>query len=446
MEKITHKKNFRHWIQAAFFALTNGYAQGYIQGKIYRGNNKKICVPGLNCYSCPGALNACPIGSLQAVLNSRQFTVSCYVFGFIMAVGAFMGRFVCGWLCPFGLVQDLLYKIPIFKKIKNLPGHKYLKKLKYVILVLFVFLLSSIVKDVTGLGQPWFCEYICPSGTLFAGVPLVILNPNLQAAIGGRFFWKLFLLIFLLILSVKAYRPFCKYLCPLGALYGLCNPISLYRYKVDSDACIKCGACQKACNMDIKVWETPNSMECIRCGNCKTACPQHAITSTFEHVGRKFKENCVKKPQYEGENKNSSTKNIIAGTIFMLLNSFCLLIMTYILLAYILSDIMFLGNTIVAAIFKFMPYILGLIALIGVLCADVFYISSKQDGIGSLKAYWMQKHCVILLGIAVLIALLSMEPYFMVYGSESLIVNLVILIAMRLLSGKDWKKTDINLD
>ncbi|MDD2972006.1 MAG: 4Fe-4S binding protein [Lachnospiraceae bacterium] len=289
MERKVYKQTFRHVVQAAFFALTNGYVQGFVTGKIYAGGNKKICVPGLNCYSCPGALYACPIGSLQAVLNSRQFSISCYVFGFLMMVGALMGRFVCGWLCPFGMVQDLLYKIPLCRKIKNLPGHKYLTKLKYVILVVFVFLLSSLVKDITGLGQPWFCEYICPSGTLFGGIPLVILNPQLRTAIGFRFIWKVLVLLVIVLMAVKVYRPFCKYLCPLGALYGLCNPISLYRYQVDQEACVKCGACQKACDMDIKVWETPNSVECIRCGKCKNACPTHAITTTCETFSRRWK-------------------------------------------------------------------------------------------------------------------------------------------------------------
>ena len=117
------QKNIRLWFQAAWFAVTNGYAKGFLEGKIYKGQIKYVCVPGLNCYSCPGALGSCPIGSLQAVLDSGKFRVSCYVFGFLTLFGALLGRFVCGWLCPFGLVQDLLHKIPLFRKKKNMPGH-----------------------------------------------------------------------------------------------------------------------------------------------------------------------------------------------------------------------------------------------------------------------------------------------------------------------------------
>lgn len=287
-KKARKPSTFRHWFQAAFFALTNGYAQGFVQGKIYNGENKALCVPGLNCYSCPGAYYACPIGSLQAVLNSRNFTVSCYVFGFIMVVGALFGRLVCGFLCPFGLVQDLLYKIPFVKKMKNLPGHRYLKYLRYVMLVVFVLLLSGLIANDAGTGKPWYCEYICPSGTLFAGIPLVAANPALQASIGWRFALKIAILVVILLLCVLSFRPFCKYLCPLGALYGVCNPVSFYRYRVNQEKCVSCGACQKACNMDIKVWAHPNSTECIRCGECKAACPTHAITSTWEDWKSRF--------------------------------------------------------------------------------------------------------------------------------------------------------------
>ena len=81
---------------------------------------------------------------------------------------------------------------------------------------------------------------------------------------------------------MKYYRPFCKYLCPLGAVYGWFNPIALYRLRVDEDKCVKCSACQKACGMDIPVWEKPNSVECIRCGDCRAVCPTGAIEATAE--------------------------------------------------------------------------------------------------------------------------------------------------------------------
>lgn len=275
------KSRMRLWVQIVFTAVTNGYLLGFLTGRIYTGPTKAVCVPGLNCYSCPGALGACPIGSLQAVLGSRNYKFSFYVVGFLLFFGSLFGRFVCGWLCPFGLAQDLLYKIPFFKKRKNLPGHKALIWAKYVILVLFVILLPLLAVDFIGQGDPWFCKYICPSGTLTAGIPLVLLNENLKLAVGNLFFWKAAILIVLLILTLWVYRPFCKYLCPLGAVYSFFNPVALYRYQIDESACTKCGKCKKACKMDIKVWEKPNSLECIRCEDCVRACPTQAIRRRY---------------------------------------------------------------------------------------------------------------------------------------------------------------------
>lgn len=268
-------------VQVAFTALTNGYFLGFAKGKIYRGNSKQICVPGLNCYSCPGAIGSCPIGSLQAVIGSRNYKFSFYIIGFLMIIGSLMGRFVCGWLCPFGLVQDLLYKIPFVKKIRKVPFDRYLRWLKYVILVVFVIVLPLSLTGYSGYGSPWFCKLICPSGTLLGGIPLVSTNPGLQKIIGGLFIWKVSVLAFLLVLSILIYRPFCKYLCPLGAVYGIFNRFSLYRYEIDDAKCNKCGLCHKKCDMNVKVYENPNSAECIRCGKCMKACPKGAIHTTL---------------------------------------------------------------------------------------------------------------------------------------------------------------------
>jgi len=287
LDKMKKHQCLRCFAQAAWFALSNGYGKGFLQGKIYRGSTKAICLPGLNCYSCPGALGACPIGSLQAVLGSSSFKFSCYVLGFLALFGVLLGRFVCGWLCPFGWVQDMLYKIPLFKKRKNMPGHRWLKWLKFVILAVFVIILPSVVVGITGMGDPWFCKYICPSGLLFGGIPLTAMNESLRRACGLLFNWKLLLLLAVVILSIKYSRPFCKYVCPLGAVYGCFNPVSVYHLKVDEEKCIRCGKCQQVCDADIKVWQQPNSMECIRCGDCKHACPTGAITSPLDELLKK---------------------------------------------------------------------------------------------------------------------------------------------------------------
>ncbi len=269
----------RHRFQALWALLTNSYLIGFVQGKIYRGKLKNLCVPGLNCYSCPGAVGSCPIGSLQAVIGSWNFKFAFYVAGFLVFIGALIGRFVCGWLCPFGLIQDLLHKIPFPKKIKTFRGDQLLRKLKYVILVVFVILMPLFLVDIMGQGAPYFCKLICPAGTLEGGLPLVLMNKSMRSAVGWLYAWKNVLLAATVFLSILIYRPFCKYICPLGAIYSVFNPISVFQYRVDEDQCTHCGACARACKMQVDPSKTPNHPECIRCGQCKKICPTGAISS-----------------------------------------------------------------------------------------------------------------------------------------------------------------------
>ena len=267
----------RHKIQILWTFLSNSYLVGFFQGKIYQGNLKNLCLPGLNCYSCPGALGACPIGALQAVIGSWKFKLALYVSGFLIFTGALMGRFVCGWLCPFGLIQDFLHKISFPKKIKTFRGDKFLRKLKYLILILFVILMPMFCVDLLGQGSPYFCKLICPVGTLEGGIPLVLLNSTMHSALGWLYTWKNVILILIILLSVLIYRPFCKYICPLGAIYSLFNRISVFHYQVDPNKCTHCGACAKICEMQVNPVQNPNHPECIRCGKCKNVCPTNAI-------------------------------------------------------------------------------------------------------------------------------------------------------------------------
>lgn len=267
----------RHGVQALWALFTNSYLLGFAQGKIYKGKLKNLCVPGLNCYSCPGALGACPIGAMQAVIGNWNFKFAFYVAGFLMFVGALLGRFVCGWLCPFGLIQDLLHKIPFPKKIGTFRGDLLLRKLKYLIFIVFVILLPLFVVDILGQGSPWFCKLICPAGTLEGGIPLVLLNQSMRSALGWLYAWKNVLLAVNVFLSILVYRPFCKYICPLGAVYSVFNPVSVFRYRVDREACVGCGICADVCRMQVDPVKNANHPECIRCGACKKACPTGAI-------------------------------------------------------------------------------------------------------------------------------------------------------------------------
>ncbi len=280
-QKFRQTEKFRYSMQGLWAAITNSNVDGFFKGKIYTGQLKNACVPGLNCYSCPGALGSCPIGALQAVLGKKGHWFSFYVIGILMLFGALVGRVVCGWMCPFGLFQDLLHKIPFPKKIRTMPKEKILVKIKYFILLVFVIILPMFWVNFLGNGDPYFCKYLCPAGTLEGGVPLVLLNPVMRATVGWLFAWKNLILLMTIILSIIVYRPFCKVLCPLGAIYSLFNKVSLYQYRVDMDSCIACGRCAKVCFMNVDPVKDANHLECIRCGKCKTACPTKAISSDF---------------------------------------------------------------------------------------------------------------------------------------------------------------------
>ena len=270
---------FRGWIQAAATLVSNINLHNFVKGGIYQGSGKAVCVPGLNCYSCPAASGACPIGSFQAVVGSSKFSFSYYITGFLILMGVLLGRFICGFLCPFGWLQDLLHKIPGPKfSTEKLRALTYVK---YVVLVLAVVLLPVLVVNDVGMGDPFFCKYICPQGVLEGAIPLSAVNSGIRAALGTLFTRKMIILAAVIILGVLFYRPFCKWICPLGAFYGLMNRVSLLGRKVDEHRCVSCGKCAKACKMDVDVTRSPNSAECIRCGKCVSACPTDAVSFSY---------------------------------------------------------------------------------------------------------------------------------------------------------------------
>ena len=267
----------RKIVQLAAFGYSNPYLANFKGGRLYTGKWKQFCNPGLNCYSCPAASLACPIGALQAVGGSMNFKFSFYVVGILLAFGILLGRAVCGWLCPFGFFQEVLHKIPSPKwKLK-----KAFCYIKYVVLVVFVIVLPVIVTDYMGMGKPAFCQYICPVGTLEGGVPLLLSHAGLRQTAGSLFALKMMILIVTIAGCVCVYRFFCKILCPLGAIYGLLNKISIYRLEVNERRCVNCGKCKQVCKMEVDPVQQPDSAECIRCGACVAVCPAGAICMGF---------------------------------------------------------------------------------------------------------------------------------------------------------------------
>ena len=274
----------RRWVQALTALGINIYLPSWFKGEIFQGQVKGVCVPVLNCYSCPSAVGACPVGALQNSFGALRFNLSLaqyqfglYVIGFLSAVGSLAGRLPCGWLCPFGLIQELLYKI----RSPKLKLPKLLRSFKYLVLASTVVLLPLLVVDEFGYGETWFCKWICPAGTLEAGIPLVLLKSGIRSQIAFMFKWKMAVLLLFLVWMVLTQRVFCRTTCPLGAIFGLFNKASLFRLTVDGERCLKCETCSRDCPVGLHPNETPNSPECVRCLKCISSCQVGAMDYEF---------------------------------------------------------------------------------------------------------------------------------------------------------------------
>ncbi len=292
------KPSKRKIVQLYAALLYNANLKGFIKGEIFTGKSKVACVPGLNCYSCPGAIGACPLGSLQGAISNSNKSLPYYVVGILLLYGLILGRTICGWLCPVGLTQELAYKIKS-KKLKKNKFTRLLSYFKYVILIIFVIIIPLAYSKVA-ISTPAFCKYICPAG-IFEGSFFLLSNSNNEGfftMLGPIFTWKFFVFIVLFVTCIFVYRAFCRFICPLGAIYGLFNKFSLLGVKVNNDTCTNCGLCVKECKMDIK---KVGDHECINCGECINVCPTKAI----QWKGKKFE-----LPKNEIDNINLEDKNV----------------------------------------------------------------------------------------------------------------------------------------
>jgi len=261
-------------VQFIGLLATNSYFAAIPKMSFYQGTLKGVCVPVLNCYACPMAWGSCPVGTLQHFLIVKAFPF--YVLGTLGAIGLFIGRWPCGWLCPFGWFQDIVYKL----KLPKFTAPDWLRHAKFVIL----FVLVGGVAWWTM--EPWFCK-ICPAGTLGAGLPWLFFKSQGSEWADGMdftttmFTLKIVILVGLVVLMGMMKRPFCRFICPLGALFGLTNKFSLLQMNVNLDSCAiayakgsdftncaTCRHCSINCPMDLKVPEQIGSVDCIRCMNC----------------------------------------------------------------------------------------------------------------------------------------------------------------------------------
>lgn len=270
----------RGWVQAAATLLQNSYLGFAWTQNLYQGPLKKLCGPGLNCHSCPSAVLSCPVGMLQhfsaAVRPSLRwgtYRFGFYVVGFLMAMGLFGGRFGCSWLCPFGFLQEALHRIP-FPKVR-LP--RFVAALPYAVLAVFVLGLPLLALGPLGHGDAWFCRILCPAGTLEAG-GLFFLMPELVEQIGPLFVWKVAALAAILGWAVATYRPYCRALCPLGAIYGMFNRRSVLNLAYQSSLCTDCRSCVEGCKVGTDPRRDSGGASCLRCFACAIdRCPTGAL-------------------------------------------------------------------------------------------------------------------------------------------------------------------------
>ena len=261
----------RRYFQIAGTIAANPWFYFFRSRAIYGGKLKGVCFPGMNCYACPLAVYSCPIGALQQSFAEFSVNMFLYAVGTLGLIGAAVGRMPCGWICPFGFLQDLLFKIPLPKF--RLPT--WARYGKYATLAVLVIALPALTD------AHWFSR-LCPVGTLEANLFVHFVPPQWLNIKTGNFFWmKVAILAVFLLWMMVTKRPFCRTACPLGAIFSLFNPFSLYRMQVDGSKCKKCGICRKVCPVDIDISLNPNSPECLRCLDCKKACPTRAVSSGF---------------------------------------------------------------------------------------------------------------------------------------------------------------------
>lgn len=265
---------FRRLSQLSSTVLANSYIGSFVTKTVNTNPLKGICVPFLNCYSCPTALLSCPIGNMQHFMAIRA--IPFYLLGFIALVGITIGRMACGWVCPFGFLQELMYRI----KSPKFKVPYMLNYVKYLVLISFVLIIPYKTGDL------WFSK-LCPAGTLTAGIPWAIWNP-INPATGqpvlpegpeAIFYVALLILVGFLFWFVVSKRPFCRVACPMGALLSLFNRFSMVRLEV-APQCDGCNTCHINCPMDLNVYMDVDSTECIRCLEC-TRCEYVKLVTPF---------------------------------------------------------------------------------------------------------------------------------------------------------------------
>ncbi len=240
-----------------------------------------VCIPVMNCWSCPAAAFACPVGVAGNFLARGILPLA--AIAITVFCGMIAGRVLCGWICPFGFLQDLMHKIPS-PKIR-LKG-KWCRLL-FILPLAFLALTVFLVPVVTGgVESPLFFCSFCPAGTLEAALPVHLAGGEMgfaekTAVLPGS--WRVWILVGFLALFVVMKRPFCRLMCPIGIATGFFNWIGLFQVKLaDAEKCAECGECVNECPAGLDFFQSVNTKECLHCYVCSKSCPlrPHPIEKT----------------------------------------------------------------------------------------------------------------------------------------------------------------------
>ncbi len=191
----------------------------------------------------------------------------------VMPVTIIMGRFFCGFLCTFGTMGDFFWflarKIHPKSLRVNETADRFLKLPKYVVLLFSVVVLWTLGVSLDSTMDPWTIFGMYASVT---GWPSASYLLSIGAA----------LLLLIIVGSMVIERFFCRYLCPLGAIFALLSHVRLCRLQKPKQNCGACTLCTKKCAMGIALYQDDvvKSAECIDCFACQTVCPKQNVTMT----------------------------------------------------------------------------------------------------------------------------------------------------------------------